>query len=60
MRPTVVSMYNYVQPIVASYCCYFNGNRKLRLGKGVAIAWYFLESTLLTQSKSKADLEGVS
>ena len=60
MRPTVVSMYNYVQPIVASIAAILMGIGSFGWKKGVAIALVFLGVYFVTQSKSKADLEGVS
>ena len=60
MRPTVVSMYNYVQPIVASIAAILMGIGSFGWEKGVAIALVFLGVYFVTQSKSKADLEGVS
>ena len=57
MRPTVVSMYNYVQPIVASIAAILMGIGSFGWEKGVAIALVFLGVYFVTQSKSKADLE---
>ena len=57
MRPTVVSMYNYVQPIVASIAAILMGIGSFGWEKGVAIALVFLGVYFVTQSKSRADLE---
>lgn len=46
MRPTVVSMYNYVQPIVASIAAILMGIGSFGWEKGLRSHWYFLESTL--------------
>lgn len=57
MRPTIVSMYNYVQPIVASTAAVIMGIGSFGWEKGVAIALVFLGVYFVTQSKSKADLD---
>lgn len=57
MRPTVVSMYNYVQPIVASFASIVMGIGSFGWEKGAAIALVFLGVYIVTQSKSRADLE---
>jgi drug/metabolite transporter (DMT)-like permease len=57
MRPTVVSMYNYMQPIVASIASIIMGVGVFGWQKGVAIALVFLGVYIVTQSKSKADLD---
>jgi drug/metabolite transporter (DMT)-like permease len=56
MRPTVVSMYNYMQPIVASIASIVMGVGVFGWQKGVAIALVFAGVYIVTQSKSKADL----
>ena len=45
LRPTVVSMYNYMQPIVASTVAIILGLGVFNLEKGIAIAWYSWECT---------------
>jgi drug/metabolite transporter (DMT)-like permease len=56
MRPTVVSMYNYMQPIVASIASIVMGVGVFGWQKGVAIALVFAGVYIVTQSKSKADM----
>ena len=53
LRPTVVSMYNYMQPIAAIIM----GIGSFGWQKGLAIALVFLGVYIVTQSKSKADFE---
>ena len=53
LRPTVVSMYNYMQPIVAILM----GIGSFGWEKGIAITLVFLGVYIVTQSKSKADFE---
>lgn len=57
MRPTVVSMYNYMQPIVASIAAIIMGLGVFEWEKGAAIALVFLGVYIVTKSKSKADFE---
>lgn len=57
LRPTVVSMYNYMQPIVATVVAIFMGIGSFGWQKGIAIALVFLGVYIVTQSKSKADFE---
>ena len=47
LRPTVLSMYNYTQPIVASIVSWT---------KGVAVVLVFAGVYLVTQSKSRAQM----
>ena len=56
LRPTVVSMYNYMQPIVASTVAIMIGLGTFNLEKGIAIALVFLGVYIVTQSKSRKDL----
>ncbi len=56
MRPTVVSMYNYMQPIVASTVAILLGIGIFNWQKGVAVALVFLGVYLVTQSRAKADI----
>lgn len=58
LRPTVVSMYNYVQPIVASIAAVIMGMDTFGIKKGIAIGLVFLGVYIVTQSKSKAQLDG--
>lgn len=57
LRPTVVSMYNYMQPIVASIAAIIMGLGVFGWEKGAAIALVFLGVYIVTKSKSKADFE---
>lgn len=57
LRPTVVSMYNYVQPIVASTAAILMGIGAFGWQKGIAIALVFAGVYIVTQSKSKADFK---
>lgn len=57
LRPTVVSMYNYMQPIVASTVAIILGLGVFSPEKGVAIALVFLGVYIVTQSKSRKDFE---
>lgn len=57
LRPTVVSMYNYMQPIVASIAAILMGIGMFNLEKGIAIALVFLGVYIVTQSKSRKDFE---
>lgn len=57
MRPTVVSMYNYMQPIVASIAAIIMGLGVFGWEKGVAVALVFLGVYIVTQSKSRKDFE---
>lgn len=57
LRPTVVSMYNYMQPIVASAVTVIIGMAAFNMEKGIAIALVFLGVYIVTQSKSRKDFE---
>jgi drug/metabolite transporter (DMT)-like permease len=57
LRPTVVSMYNYMQPIIASIVAVLMGVGSFGWQKGIAIALVFSGVYIVTQSKSKADME---
>lgn len=57
LRPTVVSMYNYMQPIVATIAAIIMGIGSFGWQKGVAIVLVFLGVYIVTKSKSKADFE---
>lgn len=57
LRPTVVSMYNYMQPIVAATAAIIMGVGIFSWDKGLAIACVFLGVYIVTHSKSRADLE---
>lgn len=57
LRPTIISMYNYVQPIVASIVVVMMGMDTFGLTKGIAIGLVFIGVYIVTQSKSKAQLD---
>lgn len=57
LRPTIVSMYNYVQPIVATIVAVALGMDTFSWQKGVSVALVFTGVYFVTQSKSKAQLE---
>lgn len=57
LRPTVVSMYNYMQPIVASTAAIILGLGMFTPEKGIAIVLVFLGVYIVTQSKSRKDFE---
>ncbi len=56
LRPTVLSMYNYTQPIVASIVSVAIGLGTFGWMKGVAVLLVFLGVYLVTQSKSRAQM----
>ncbi|MDD4923163.1 MAG: DMT family transporter [Bacteroidales bacterium] len=57
LRPTTVSMYNYVQPIVATFLAVMAGQDKFTVTKAVAAVLVFSGVYIVTRSKSRADLE---
>ena len=57
LRLTVVSMYNYMQPIMTTIATITMGIGSFGWQKGLAIALVFLGVYIVTQSKSKADFE---
>jgi len=57
LRPTVVSMYNYIQPIVASLVAVISGIDSWSLTATVATVLVFLGVYVVTQSKSRAEME---
>ncbi len=57
LRPTIACMYNYVQPIIASLIAVLWGMDTFGLMKGLAIALVFLGVFIVTQSRSKADMD---
>jgi drug/metabolite transporter (DMT)-like permease len=56
LRPTVVSMYNYVQPIVACVVSVITGLGVFGVGQATAVILVFMGVYLVTKSKSRADL----
>ncbi|MDR1103521.1 MAG: DMT family transporter [Tannerella sp.] len=57
LRPTVVSMYNYLQPLVSSAVAVAAGLDVFGWSKGIASLLVFLGVYLVTQSKSRAQLD---
>ena len=57
LRPTVATMYNYVQPIIASIITVIVGLDTFGLMKIIAIALVFLGVYIVTRSKSKEQLK---
>ncbi|MGL5272907.1 MAG: DMT family transporter, partial [Phocaeicola sp.] len=56
LRPTVVSMYNYVQPIVSTTVSILIGIGTFGIAKGIAVGLVFSGVYLVTQSKSREQL----
>ncbi|MDH6304534.1 drug/metabolite transporter (DMT)-like permease [Parabacteroides sp. PF5-5] len=57
IRPTTLSMYNYVQPIVASLIAVMVGQDSFTLSKILSSALVFVGVYMVTQSKSREDVE---
>lgn len=57
LRPTVLGMYNYVQPIVACVVAVCLGMDSFNWVKGVAVALIFGGVYLVTASKSRKEME---
>jgi drug/metabolite transporter (DMT)-like permease len=57
LRPTVVSMYNYLQPLVSSLLAVALGMDAFGWTKGAASLLVFLGVYIVTQSKSRAQME---
>ena len=57
IRPTTMAMYNNLQPLVASFVAVMLGQDKFSFEKIVSAILILLGVYLVTQSKSKADLE---
>lgn len=57
LRPTVVSIYNYTQPVVAVTVSLLTGIGVLRWSQGLAALLVFLGVWLVIKSKSKRDME---
>lgn len=57
LRPTIVSMYNYVQPIVASIVTVAAGMGTFGLTKGIAVILVFAGVYIVTQSKSRKQIQ---
>lgn len=59
LRPTVASMYNYVQPLVASIVAVCWGMDTFNFVKIISVALIFGGVYLVTNSRSKAEMEAV-
>lgn len=57
IRPTTISMYNNMQPLIASAVAIFMGMDKFTVEKLIAAVLIFGGVYMVTQSKSKADLD---
>ena len=57
LRPTVVSVYNYVQPAVSVTVSVLTGIGVLTPTQGIAIIFVCLGVWLVTKSKSRRDME---
>lgn len=57
LRPTVVSVYNYVQPIVAVSVSVAAGLATFNSGQAIGALLVFIGVALVTKSKSKRDIE---
>lgn len=57
MRPTTMAMYNNLQPLVASFVAIMIGQDRFSIEKIISGVLILLGVYLVTQSKSKADLE---
>lgn len=56
LRPTVVSMYNYIQPIVGTTVSVFLGMGVFGWTKALAAVLIFVGVYVVTQSKSRAQM----
>ena len=54
LRPTIIGMYNYVQPLVAGIVAVSLGMDKFGFIKGLAVVFVFLGVYIVTQSKAKS------
>lgn len=59
LRPTIVSMYNYIQPIIVTLVMVMMGIDDLNWMKAVAIILIILGVSYVTLSKSRTDFEQV-
>ena len=56
LRPTTISMYNYLQPVMASLLAVMIGLDSFGVDKVVSASLVFTGVYIVTQSKSKADM----
>jgi drug/metabolite transporter (DMT)-like permease len=57
LRPTIVSMYNYIQPLISSFVAVILGMDTFGWVKSLAALLIFLGVYIVTQSKSRAQME---
>lgn len=57
IRPTIISMYSYVNPIVAGAITLAAGMDSLTLGKVIAVSLIFVGVYLVSVSRSREDME---
>lgn len=57
LRPTTLSMYNYIQPIMATLVAVYIGSDNFGFMQGLAALLVFSGVYIVTQSKSRAQLE---
>ena len=57
LRPTVVSIYNYVQPVVSVGVSVMAGIGVLKWSQAIAVILVFSGVWLVTKSKSKKDMK---
>ena len=60
LRPTVVSIYNYLQPVVRVVVSVATGLGVFRIAHAAAVVLVFSGVWLVTKSKSRADIEADS
>ena len=56
LRPTTVSSYNYIQPIMSTIVALMWGQAVFGITKGIAVALVFLGVYIVTQSKSRQQI----
>ena len=57
LRPTTLSMYNYLQPVVASFLAVAIGIDTFGIEKALSGVLVFAGVYIVTQSKSRVDIE---
>ncbi|MBO8456165.1 MAG: DMT family transporter [Bacteroidetes bacterium] len=57
LRPTLVAMYNYVQPVVATFIAVIWGMDSFNLIKLIAVILVFCGVLLVNRSKSRSDID---
>ena len=56
LRPTVISMYNYVQPIVGTSVTILSRTGSFGIAKGIAVPLVFTGVYIVTQRKSREQM----